>query len=431
MTQPTASQSSPLRYRIQGMDCASCARKIEDMVTRLPGADAPQVNFSSQMLTVTLDETRTPRNRLEANIRTLGYAPSLRLEGGSTAQENEEDYGETAHNHGAEGHTHALEESKAWYATRQAKLVFLTGGLASAAWLFGLLEPQIATWGFIVATLIGTYPLAKRAFAAARFGNPWTIEMLVTLAAIGAIGINESAEAVVVVFFFMIGELLEGVAAGRARAGIKSLAALTPKTALVIDSAGILERIREIPADQLEVGQLVRVQPGGRVPCDGMIVKGASSLDDSPVTGESVPVGKAVGDFVYAGSINGDAVIDVQVTKAAGDNTIARIIKLVEEAEGGKGQHRQIHRPLQPLLDAGRGAGQCAGRGNSTAVVRWRLARLAVQRRQPTADRLPVCPRPKRARRNYQRPLERCAARTADQRRCGTRRYWPCPHDCV
>ena len=351
MTQPAASQLSSLRYFVDGMDCTSCARKIEDMVTRLPGAAIATVNFTSQILTLELDETRTSRTKLEANIRTLGYAPTLKAETAKPAahgearhvHDDEEDHGKSGHDHdhGAEGHVHALEEGKPWYAARQARLVFLTGGLAGAAWIFSRFEPQIATWGFIVATLIGTYPLAKRAFAAARFGNPWTIEMLVTLAAIGAIGIGESAEAVVVVFFFMIGELLEGVAAGRARAGIKSLAALAPKTAFVVHSGGdgqhAAEHTDEVPADSLTVGQLVRVQPGGRVPCDGVIVKGASSLDDSPVTGESVPVDKTVNDSVFAGSINGDAVIDVQVTKAAGDNTIARIIKLVEEAEDGKG----------------------------------------------------------------------------------------------
>jgi Cd2+/Zn2+-exporting ATPase len=356
VSQPaTPKTPATLRYFVDGMDCASCARKIEDMVTRLPGAEAPKVNFTSQILTLELDESRTPRSRLEANIRTLGYAPTLKAETAvATARtaahgeaghvhDDEEDHSKPGHDHGhdAEGHVHALDDSKPWYATRQAQLVFLTGALAGAAWLFGFLEPQLSTWGFIAATLIGTYPLARRAFAAARFGNPWTIEMLVTIAAIGAIGIGEAPEAVVVVFFFMIGELLEGIAAGRARAGIKSLAALAPKTAFVVHSGGEGEHAKEhtdeVPAERLEVGQLVRVQPGGRVPCDGEIVKGASSLDDSPVTGESVPVNKAVGDTVFAGSINGDAVIDVRVTKAANDNTIARIIKLVEEAENGKG----------------------------------------------------------------------------------------------
>ena len=349
MTQPTTSQpeTSPLRYRVEGMDCASCARKIEDMVTRLPGADAPKVNFNSQILTVALDESRTPRTKLEANIRTLGYAPTLQAETGKPAahgeaghlHDDEEDHGKKGHDHGhgAEGHTHALEDDKPWYATRQGQLVLLTGGLAGAAWIFSRFEPQFADWGYIAATAIGTYGLAKRAFAAARFGNPWTIEMLVTIAAVGAIGIGAAAESAVVVFFFMIGELLEGIAADRARAGIRSLAALAPKTALVIDIKNGLEQTREIQAERLMVGQLVRVQPGGRVPCDGEIVKGASSLDDSPVTGESMPVSKTLGDAVFAGSINGDAVIDVRVTKAADDNTIARIIKLVEEAEGGKG----------------------------------------------------------------------------------------------
>jgi len=347
MTQPTTSQpeTSPLRYRVEGMDCASCARKIEDMVTRLPGADAPKVNFNSQILTVALDESRTPRTKLEANIRTLGYAPTLQAETGKPAahgeaghaHDDEEDHAKPGHDHGAEGHSHALEEGKPWYTTRQGQLVLLTGGLAGAAWIFSRFEPQFADWGYIAATAIGTYGLAKRAFAAARFGNPWTIEMLVTIAAVGAIGIGAAAESAVVVFFFMIGELLEGIAADRARAGIRSLAALAPKTALVIDIKNGLEQTCEIQAERLMVGQLVRVQPGGRVPCDGEIVKGASSLDDSPVTGESMPVSKTLGDAVFAGSINGDAVIDVRVTKAAGDNTIARIIKLVEEAEGGKG----------------------------------------------------------------------------------------------
>jgi Zn2+/Cd2+-exporting ATPase len=333
-------QTTSLRYFVDGMDCASCARKIEDMVTRLPGTDAPRVNFTSQILTLELDETRTSRTKLEANIRTLGYTPSLRLES-STEVNDRESHAAPDHDHGAAGHVHALENDKPWYASRQAQLVFLTGALALGAWLFGLLEPQIADLGYIAAAVIGAYPLARRAIAAARFGNPWTIEMLVTIAAIGAIGIGEAPEAAVVVFFFGIGELLEGIAAGRARAGIKSLAALAPKTAFVIHSGGQVEHAQEhtdeIPAERLEVRQLVRVPPGGRVPCDGEIVRGASSLDDSPVTGESVPVLKTVGDAVFAGSINGDAVIDVRVTKAAGDNTIARIVKLVEEAENGKG----------------------------------------------------------------------------------------------
>jgi Cd2+/Zn2+-exporting ATPase len=343
MSQPTELQpnTSELRYFVDGMDCASCAKKIEDLVSRTPGASAPKVSFSAQSLRLELDETRTPRAKLEANIRALGYTPSLQTANAPApaprpAHDHDHDGLdlEARHDHGAEGHAHALEDGKAWYATRQARLVFFTGALLTAAWVFGRIEPQIATWGYIAATVIGVFPVARRALAGARFGNPWTIEMLVTLAAIGAIGINESPEAAVVVFFFMIGELLEGVAAGSARAGIKSLAALAPKTALLLENGAA----REVPADSLGVGQLVRVTPGARVPADGTITAGSSSLDDSPVTGESVPVNKTVGDGVFAGSINTDGMLTVRVDKAASDNTIARIIKLVEEAEDGKGQ---------------------------------------------------------------------------------------------
>ena len=122
------------------------------------------------------------------------------------------------------------------------------------------------------------------------------------------------------------------MAAGRARAGIATLAALAPKTALLIEA----DSVREVPADTLQVGQTVQVGPGARVPADGTITAGQSSLDDSPVTGESVPVSKGPGDHVYAGSINTDGVLTVRVDRAAADNTIARIIHLVEEAESSK-----------------------------------------------------------------------------------------------
>ncbi|WP_444545317.1 P-type ATPase, partial [Streptomyces canarius] len=136
----------------------------------------------------------------------------------------------------------------------------------------------------------------------ARLGDPFSINMLVTLAAVEALLIGEAPEGAVVVFFFAIGELLEGVAAGKARQGIQSLAALTPKTALLVHEGE--GHAHEVPADTLKIGQVVQVNPGARVPTDGTILTGTSGLDDSPVTGESVPVTKSVGDTVYAGSIN-------------------------------------------------------------------------------------------------------------------------------
>ncbi|HDL6380445.1 TPA: heavy metal translocating P-type ATPase, partial [Pseudomonas aeruginosa] len=130
-----------------------------------------------------------------------------------------------------------------------------------------------------------------------------------------------------------IGELLESVAAGRARAGIKALASLVPKTAVLLDAAG---GQREVPAASLRVSDRVLVRPGDRVPADGKILRGESSLDESPITGESVPRQKAIGADVFAGSINVDGVLEVQVEKTASDNTISRIIQLVEQAQSSK-----------------------------------------------------------------------------------------------
>ncbi len=328
-----ATQTNQLEYRVSGMDCANCAKKIENLLEKTPGASQAKINFTTETLHLTLDEQLTPRSQLEDNLKALGYPSTLKVDVLAIEDDHKHD--------NQVSHVHAPEKSVAWYASRASKLVFLTGGLLLAAWLFGSLEPQLAVYGYIAATIVGAIPLARRAWAATRFGNPFTIETLVSVAAIGAIAIDEAPEAAVVVFFFMIGEWLEGISAGRARAGIKALAALTPKTTLVVHSGGegahAVEHTDEIPAERLKVGQLVLVQPGSRVPCDGVIETGFSSLDDSPVTGESIPVNKKVGDAVFAGSINGDAALKIRVTKTASDNTIARIIKLVEEAQDGKG----------------------------------------------------------------------------------------------
>lgn len=305
--------SATLEYFVENMDCATCVRKVEGMVSQLPGAAEVRASFSRQTLQLTLDETQTSRSTLEGNMKAMGYAPSPLVAPGPEAELH-------------------LARSRPWYASGQGRLVLGSGVLLALAFLFSFIEPGYSLYGYVAATLLGTWPLLKKAVASARFGDPFSINMLVSLAALGAVMIGQAAEGAVVVFFFAVGELLEGVAAGKARAGIQALTALTPRTALLLEGAGA----REVPADLLQVGQRVQVRPGARVPADGRVVKGTSSLDDSPVTGESVPVLKTVGDNVFAGSINTDGVLSVEVEKTAADNTIARIIHMVEEAEASK-----------------------------------------------------------------------------------------------
>jgi Cd2+/Zn2+-exporting ATPase len=241
------------------------------------------------------------------------------------------DAGRDEAGHGGPGHLHddPADRGRRWHQTAKGRLVVVTGLLLAAAWIVETLAPDIGRWAFVAACLIGLAPVAQRAFAALRMGQPFTIESLMTVAATGALFIDAAEEAALVVFLFAVGEVLEGVAAGKARDGIRALADLVPKTAL-LETGGTT---REVPAASLMIGQTVLVRPGDRIPADGEIVAGTGGVDESPVTGESVPRTRGPGDAVFAGAINTEAALRIRVTKGAADTTIARIIRLVEEAE--------------------------------------------------------------------------------------------------
>ncbi|MBZ9557684.1 cadmium-translocating P-type ATPase [Halomonas coralii] len=299
-------------WHVDGMDCPSCAGKIRGALERLPGVEDIRVSVINETLSLSLDGARISPERVTATVRQLGYQASLR--------------GETPPDPAAEEETRSR-----WYATGKGRLVLASGGALAAATLLRLFTDEtLAYWGFFAACLVGLVPIARRALTAARAGMPFTIEMLMTIAAGGALIIGAAGEAALVILLFSIGEILEGVAADRARAGIRSLADLVPRSARLETAPG---EIRTVDAAHLKVGQVVVVRPGDRIPADGEILEGRSAIDESPVTGESVPRSKDVDDAVHAGSINHDAVLRIRVTRPPEDNTIARIIRLVEEAQ--------------------------------------------------------------------------------------------------
>ena len=308
--------ATALRLRVEGMDCGACAIKIENGLKRLPGVADINVNVSLETLSLVHDADRTPRAAIVQRIRSLGYIP--RPIDGEAARSAE------------------IRPSRAgqrdWWRTRKAHLVLGMGGLLGAVFMAGTLAPPLAPWAYMAAAIIGLLPILSRAFAAVRHGTPFCIEMLMSIAAVGAVAIGQSAEAAVVVFLFAVGESLENFAAGRARAGIEALVNLVPRVARREHDG----EVTEIPVEQLTIGDMVVVRPGDRVPSDGEVIEGASELDESPVTGESVPVFKEVGSSVYAGSINANGALRVKITRTIADNTIARIIHLVEEAQSSK-----------------------------------------------------------------------------------------------
>ncbi|WP_395450967.1 heavy metal translocating P-type ATPase [Aminobacter sp. UC22_36] len=357
------------RFRVGGMDCASCATKIENAVSRLPGITEVGISVSAGTMTVS-HQGPAPSAAISKQVKALGYSVA-ELGAARSAEANDHKHGpscghdhshgghashdhgnhaghdhaghdhgdHSGHNHGrpaadaaSAGHDHFDLDDGPWWQSRKAKLTIACGAALVAAYAIGQLLPQLGHWAFLAALAVGLVPVARRAFVGAITGTPFSIETLMTIAAVGAVFIGATEEATMVVLLFLIGELLEGVAARRARASIRGLADLVPKTALVEEGG----TTREIAADALQVGAIMLVRPGDRVAADGTIVEGSSTLDEAPVTGESVPKLKTMGDDVFAGTINTDAVLRVRVTAAAADNTIARVIKLVEEAQESK-----------------------------------------------------------------------------------------------
>ncbi|WP_313605286.1 heavy metal translocating P-type ATPase [Rhizobium sp.] len=333
--------SGQARFRVGGMDCASCASKIDTAVRRLPGIEDVGVSVTSGTMTVKHAATADLK-AIERQVSGLGYtiAPIIpKAKAAAATHAGAHDHAGHSHGSGSSeaeieglhGHDHGLSEGP-WWRSKKGRLTILAGASLVVAYGIGHLFPAIETYAFIVAMLVGLVPIARRAIMAAMAGTPFSIEMLMTIAAVGALIINATEEAAAVVFLFLVGELLEGVAAGKARDSIRSLTALVPKTALLEENG----KTREVPAETLAVGSVILVRPGDRISADGVIVAGESSIDEAPVTGESVPVRKVVDDAVFAGTVNGDAALRVRVTAAAEDNTIARVVRLVEEAQESK-----------------------------------------------------------------------------------------------
>jgi Cd2+/Zn2+-exporting ATPase len=305
-----------LKFKVTGMDCAASARKIETAVSRIPGASAVEVGVTSETLRVMLAEPER-ESEIARTVESLGYGISR----ANPASDRHDDH---------DGHAHPIEGR--WWRSAKGQLVLLSGWLIALAYLATLVAPQLSLYVFLAAGIVGAYPVIMRAFAAARSGVFFTIEMLMTIAVVGAVIIGATEEAALVVFLFAVGELLEGIAAGRARSGIKALADMAPKTAMVETADGLVET----PIEQIALGAIVVVRPGDRVPADATVISGTSALDESALTGESIPKVKEPGDRVLAGSINSGATLRCRVEAEAKDTLIARVVRLVEQASDAK-----------------------------------------------------------------------------------------------
>jgi Cd2+/Zn2+-exporting ATPase len=315
--------SSAYKLRIEGMDCGACAIKIENAMKRLPGVSDINVSYGQESMSIMLDQERTSPKVIEDKVKALGFTPVATEADGGQETRKLPDY-----------------HDQAWWKGKKGRLVIYTGLMFAAAWIIAHIDPAWGQIAYSVAALIAIIPFARRAIAGAFSGTPFSIETLMSVAALGALLIGAAEESAVVILLFAVGELLETIAAGRARAGIKALIDLLPRVALR-ERDGVTEKVS---VEELAIDDIVIVRPGDRVPSDGKVVEGASEVNEAPVTGESVPVTKEIGSKVYAGSINTDAELKVAITHLAANNTISRIIHMVEEAQASKA-------PMARLID--------------------------------------------------------------------------------
>lgn len=203
-------------------------------------------------------------------------------------------------------------------------------------------DPSPWRWAPLgIAYLVGAGPIARDTWAALRKSR-LSIDFLMGAAAVGAAVVGQPLEGAILIFLFTLSGGLEDLAMGRTHAAVSSLMDLRPDEAILLDDRG--EEVGPVPIESLEEGQRIRVRPGERIAADGQVVEGRADVDQSAITGESLPVGKATGDEVFAATVVSGGTLVVEVTRPASDTLVARIIRLVEEA-------RENRAPAQAFID--------------------------------------------------------------------------------
>lgn len=348
-----------------GMTCANCAATIEKQIRKLPGVEAANVNLASERLSVSYDRAALSRDQIIARIRKVGYdVPDV------AADEQMEDAEAKARTAEVAYQSRRLLIGAIFtiplFILSMGRDLGLLGAWASAGWvnylLWGLATPvqfyvgrdyYVGAWRAIRAGSPNMDVLVALGSSVAYFYSVWVTFGLMTPAVStmsGMAGMVESAGmtgqhvyfeiAAVVITLIVLGKLLEVRAKSRTSGAIKALIGLRPKTARLIRS-GVES---DVPIEQVIFGDLVIVRPGERIPVDGTIIDGSTSIDQSMITGESLPVSRTVAQDVIGATINKQGLIRVKATRVGRDSALAQIIRLVEQAQGSKA-------PIQRLVD--------------------------------------------------------------------------------
>lgn len=300
-------------WKVLGMDCPSCASKLEKALITLDGVERAKVMFATEKLVVNC-QSADMAEVIEAKAKKTGF----QLVSGRKSQQQEK--------------PHFIKQNLA---------VITIASMMAVSFLISQVSEPMGLIAFTLTSILGLFPIAKKAVVLAKSGTPFSIETLMSIAAIGALYLGETAEAAMVLLLFLIGEQLEGYASARARSGVKALMDLVPEEATVIRADGT--RVK-VAAEDLQKGDVIEVAPGSRLPADAQLLDIIASFDESALTGESVPVEHIPGEKVMAGSLVADKVVRLTIISEQGENAIDRILHLIEDAESRKA-------PLERFLD--------------------------------------------------------------------------------
>ena len=319
MSAQTATTLETVRFKIGGMDCAGCAQSIETAVSQLDGITLCELSFHTETLkTQGHQNAETLSAQVTETVEALGFT--------IINPENEMSNRETSPDASPQNFWVYM------WQRLETRLALIAAILIIPGIVMTELLGQELVWvnGLsLVAMGLAGWPIARSAWRSLRISREVNINVLMTIAAIGAVIIGAYVEAAMVMVLFAIGEALEGYTASRARQAIRRLMEVAPATATRVSG----NSQTQIPVGQLAIDDVILVRPGERISMDGRVFAGESSVNQAPITGESRLVDKAVGEEVFAGSINGEGVLEVVVTRLAKDNTINRMIRMVEEAQ--------------------------------------------------------------------------------------------------
>ncbi|MFN2221374.1 MAG: heavy metal translocating P-type ATPase [Candidatus Promineifilaceae bacterium] len=302
-----------LELRVGNLDCEHDAAAIERGLVAFEGLNSLKVYPSSAKVSLTYDPAVTNADQLKEELRGLGFPPQAGLE--------------------------MPQQPKPW---RNPKV--LTSAAAGLLLLLGVIlgltgtPAVVSTILYSAAMIIGGYYFGREALETLIFGRQIGIELLMAIAAVTAALLGQAVEGALLVFLYSISEAVEGYTEEKTRSAVKALMDLAPKTALVRRDG----QETEIPAEEVRAGDLFIVKPGQAIVSDGRIISGVSGVNQAPVTGESLPVEKEPGDELFAGSLNGQGALEVRATTDFADNTISRIIQMVEEAQERKGRRQRF-----------------------------------------------------------------------------------------